>query len=260
MPMYGWSDLIDKTKRYFKFTKEDSKALIISTLILAFIVSFKEWGTGSEFSFVIGIKNWIIAIFMVGIALFVHNAGQKIMGLHLGFKVEYRIWWYGLLIGLIVVFVSRGSLWILAPGGIFLHHMAQHRLGFFRYGTNLSSVGNIAFMGALANILLATILKFLQVNLHLISLDNVFFNKLFLINWAIAAYSLIPIPPLDGSRVFFASRLTLMFLFGCIGGYVMLILLFGIYSFIWALIIGVLVWFIYLITVERKAWPAGPSG
>ncbi len=94
----------------------------------------------------------------------------------------------------------------------------------------------------------------MQFNLHLVPMDNVFFNKLFLINWAIAAYSLIPIPPLDGSRVFFASRLTLMFLFGCIGGYVLLILLFGIYSYIWALVIGISVWFIYYSTFERKAW------
>lgn len=254
MPLYGLFDLIDKIKRYFKFTKEEMKALLISILIVAFIVSFKEWGYGSEFSFLIGIKNLIIAIFMVAIAIFVHNAGQRIAGLQVGFRVEYKLWWYGLLIGLIVVFVSRGSIWILAPGGIFMHHMASHRLGFFRYGTNLTAIGSVAFMGAVANILFATMIKILQVNLHLIAIDNVFFNKLFLINWAIAAYSLIPIPPLDGSRVFFASRLTLMFLFGCIGSYVLLILLFGIYSYIWALVIGVSVWFIYLTTFERKVW------
>lgn len=254
MPLYGLFDLIDKTKKYFKFTKEEFKALVISTLVLAFIVSFRDWGVGSEFSFIIGLKNLIIAIFMVAIALFVHNAGQKISGLQVGFRVEYKMWWYGLLIGLIFVFISRGSIWVLAPGGIFMHHMATHRLGFFRYGTNLTAVGGVAFMGAVANILFATILKFLQVNLHLIAVDNVFFNKLFLISWAIAAWSLVPIPPLDGSRVFFASRLLLMFLFGCIGGYVLLILLFGIYSYIWALVIGVVTWFIYLITFERKAW------
>ena len=252
--MYGLFDLIDKIKRYFKFSKGEFKALVISTLILAFVVSFRDWGYGSEFSVTIGIKNLIIAIFMVGIAIFVHQAGQRISGLQMGFRVEYKMWWYGLLIGLIVAFVSRGKIWVLIPGGIFLHHMATHRLGFFRYGTNLASVGGIAFMGVAANILFATIIKFLQINLHLISLDSIFFNRLFLINWALAAYSLIPIPPLDGSRIFFASRLTLMFLFGCIGGYVMLILLLGIYSYIWALVIGVLVWFIYLTTFERKVW------
>ena len=203
MPLYGFFDLQDKVKKYFKFTKAEIKAFVISVIVLAFIVSFKDWGDGSVFDIAIGLKNIIIALFMVGVAMFIHLAGQRLAGLQVGFRVEYHLWWYGLIIGLILTFISRGRIWVLAPGGIFIHHMASHRLGFFRYGTNLNAIGGIAFAGALSNIIFATIIKFLQVNLHLISIDSVFFNKLFLINWAIAAYSLIPIPPLDGSRAFF---------------------------------------------------------
>ena len=52
-------DLADKVKRYFKFTPLELRSLIIATLVIAFIISFKEWGYGSDFNIGVGLFNWL---------------------------------------------------------------------------------------------------------------------------------------------------------------------------------------------------------
>ena len=250
--MYGFRDLADKTKRYYKYSVDELKGLIISILVLAFIVSFKEWGYGDNFNAIVGLKNLFIAIILITITILIHDGAQRISALHSGFRIEYKMWWYGLLIGLILVFISKGNIWFLAPGGILFHHMATHRLGFFRYGVNIRSVGLITLIGPIANIIFATLIKVSQVNLHLFSVDNIILNKIFLINWVFAVWNLLPIPPLDGVKVFQFSRLTYVALFGFIAGYVALIKFLGVYSYIIALAVAAVVWFAYYIGFERK--------
>jgi len=66
-----------------------------------------------------------------------------------------------------------------------------------------------------------------------------------------ALCNLLPIPPLDGSRILFWSRLFYVFLFGSIAGYLVLVKL-GIFSYIWALLIGGLAWLYFLVYHEMK--------
>jgi len=255
MAVHSYFDLKDKIKKYFRFSKEELKGIFIAILVLAFIISFKDWGSGDDISVIAGLFNLIVAIIIVAITVFIHIAAQKIYALHVGFKADFKMWWYGLLIGLIIIFISRGKIWFLVAGGVFIHHMTAHRLGHFRYGTNVKEFGLVALAGPVANLLFATFSKSLQVNFHVFSPENVLINRIFLLNFAYAAYSFLPLPPLDGSRIFFQSRMTFMFMFGLLIGYVILIL-FNIYSFIWAFIIGVTIWLSYYLLFERKAWQA----
>jgi len=255
MAMYGYRDLKDKIKEHFKFSKEEIKATAISILIFAFIISFNEWGYGEKFDFFIGLRNLFSAILIMTLTILLHLSAQKIAGLHVGFKVEYKLWWYGLLISLVLCILSKGKIWwLFIPGGIFLHHLSGHRLGFFRYGVNTLAMGVIALIGPVANIILATILKNIQIYLPFIPVNLVLLQKVFAVNWAFAVCTLLPIPPLDGSRVFFQSRLIYMFVFGSILGYAILVNVFHIYSFIWALVIGFIIYLLYYILFERKVW------
>jgi Zn-dependent protease len=107
----------------------------------------------------------------------------------------------------------------------------------------------IALSGILANILLGTFLK--QINIWFFANASATLHTYFVFNLAFAAWNMLPIPPLDGSRIIFDSRLVYAFLFGSFVGYAILAWL-QIYSFIFALIIGVLVWLTFYIRVERK--------
>ncbi|MBU3941577.1 MAG: hypothetical protein KKF74_01560 [Nanoarchaeota archaeon] len=250
------SDLIDKTKRYFSFNSEEIKGILGSTLIIAFIISFKLWGPGNEFNFAYGLKNLFNSILITLLAILVHISAQKIYGLHLGFKVEFKTFWPGLIIALILCFVSGGAIWFLIPGGIVLYHMAQHRLGFFRYGLNYWSLGMISAIGPLANVCIAALLAVIAYGGVIIPpmtpiATTTLVGRAISLNLWLAIFTMLPIPPLDGSNVFFASRLLYAFAFGCIVGYAMLVLFLGFYSLVFVILMGIIFWFITYQVMEK---------
>ena len=237
-------------KQYFRFSKQEIKNLAIVILVFAFIFSFNDWGE-ETFDFFIGMRNFVIALIVVGISVFIHDAGQKLAALKVGLRAETKIWWYGIIAALVLCFISRGNLMFFAATGMWVHHMAIHRLGSFRYGPNVQAMGVIALMGPVANILAATLVKFLQVNLHIIPMGSPFVDKFFFFSWLFAVLNLLPIPPLDGSRLLFYSRLTYAWIFGAIAGYLLFYAL-GIYSFVIAFFCGWAVWLLFYIFFERE--------
>jgi len=250
--LYSFHDLKDKIRRYFKFSKDELKGLAVIILTLAFIISFREWGAGEQFELFYGLKNLFNAILMATLVVLIHHSAQRIAGLSCSLRAEHKIWWPGIGIGLVLVLLSRGNLWFLAASGVYFHHMPVHRLGYFRYGLSMKGVAASALVGPLAVIIFVTLLRTPEVwfGFHLI--NPVMMNKLFLLGWSFALWSLLPIPPLDGSRLMYTSRLTYSFVFGFIAGYFILVYALNIYSFIWALVIAIVVWLTFYVVFERK--------
>ena len=248
----SFRDFKDKVDRYFGFDREEVKGIIIAALIFAFIISYKEWGYGQVFEVGVGLKNFVNAAILSLLAILVHETGHKLSGVYTGFKVQTKIWWYGMGIALIVCFLSRGNIWFLALSGITLHHLAIQRLGKFRYGERPVELSMIAIAGPLANIILATLLKTTIIWFPSLPINAALVHKAFIINWAMAISNLLPIPPLDGIHTFFQSRLFYISIFGFMAGYGALIY-FGIYSWIWALVIAGIAWILFYVNFERGA-------
>lgn len=248
----GFRDFKDKVDRYFRFDREEVKGIIIATLIFAFIISYREWGYGQAFEMDVGLKNFVNAAIIVLLAILAHESGHKLFGVYHGFKVKTRIWWYGMGIALLICFLSRGRLWFLALSGMTLHHLAIQRLGKFRYGERPVELSMIALAGPLANIILATLLKTTIIWFPSLPINAALVHKAFIINWAMAISNLLPIPPLDGIHIFFQSRLFYISIFGFMAGYGALIY-FGIYSWIWALVIAGIAWILFYVYFERGA-------
>ena len=249
------TNLKAKVKKYYKFSPSELKGLIISILIIAFIISFSEWGTGSEVSIGTGLLNFFNAILLVALTFIVRESAHRIGALQAGFRAEYKMWTWGLLVGLIFAFVSNGKLWFLLPGGIIIHHIAGHRIGWYRYGLNYFGVGVISLFAPISNILLVIIFKLINS-----SLNNPLINKLILLNIALAAWTMLPIPPLDGSRVFYGSRM--LFAFSFITIIAAAALLYFIEN-VWlaiagAILIGIIGWLLNYIFLESKLWQ-GPA-
>jgi hypothetical protein len=242
-------NLIDKIKRYFTFNKEEMIALIGSSLVIGFMFAFRDFT----------LFNLATAIGIVFVSILFHISVQKIAALHDGFSVEFKIWWLGLLIGLVTVFMSAAISnnkiiiwWLALPGGIVFSMLAKHRLGKFRYGMNYWPMGIIAFSGPIASIVFGTIFK--NINLYILGSGFPLFDKIFIFNLVLAATQMLPIPPLDGHYMFFASRSAYAFLLGTIITYVVLVLGLQIFSWVWAIIIGAIIWLVYYIKFERVAW------
>jgi Zn-dependent protease len=79
------------------------------------------------------------------------------------------------------------------------------------------------------------------------------FNVLFLI------ISMIPIPPLDGSKIYFGSRMTYMFVMpAIIAAAILLTINIPVFlSIVISLLIAVILWIVYYISFENKVW-TGP--
>ena len=254
MAMVSFRDYASRFRHYFRFSKEEIEACLISTLVMAFIISFNEWGYGTQFDFNIGLINFIRAIFVVGIVLLVQIVSIKAYSLRVGYRAEFKLWWYGLIIGLGLAFLSasltRGAakstiVWFLAPGGIFVHHLAIQRLGWFRYGVNVwNEAGWCLMYGIIGTVGLSVLSKLL---LYIFP-GSGFLSKLMVVSLWFAFFSMLPIPPLIGSRLFFWSRPTYFFTFGIVIGFIILLQLsIPLWSvFVFSLILGLIVWIFYL--------------
>jgi len=244
-------DLRDKIKRYYGFTPLEARSIAIAVLVTAFVFSFKEWGYGSAFDFKIGFFNYFNAILIVALSFLVHISMQRIWALGTGFRLEWKMWSFGLLFALIMAFLTNGFVWLIIPGGIMLHHMGGHRLGWFRYDINYWALGLTTATGVIASVVLVIAFKAISV-----FVSNPLIDKLIIFNIAYALYSLAPIPPLDGSRIFYGSRMFYAFLasFTII---VSLLLFSGIgigISLLLSFLAGIVFLISYYILFEHKAW------
>ena len=81
-------------------------------------------------------------------------------------------------------------------------------------------------------------------------------QKVIIFNIAYALYSLLPIPPLVGSRTFYGSRMLYSFSIAAIvAAAILLNLNIGVWlAIISSFFIGVVLWLLYYIFFEHKAW------
>ena len=244
-------DWIDKIKRYVKFNPKELRAAIITILVISFAVSFRKWGIGKDVDFVYGLINFLGITIVVAVSFFGRIAFQKVMALGADLKAEYKMWSLGILLTLLLVFLTNGKFWFLIPGGIIIHYLPGHRLGWVRYGLNYFGIGVISLFGPIANIILAMIFRTLY---EVFNVELFYTAFLFNIIWAI--WSILPIPPSDGSRMFFGSRPTYMLGLAIVVSSA--ILLYSKLSILitipLSIIIGVIWWLIYYILWERFNW------
>lgn len=253
--MGEFNDLWYKIRQYYWFTSAEIRSLAATVLIVAFIISFADWGKGATPDLTEGLFNFLIAVIITAVTFFVRESVRRIAALSVGYRAEYKVWWWGLLLGLVIVFISRGYVWILLPGGILLHHLAGHRLGHFRYGLNFFGLGMVSMTAPIANVVMAVIIK--SVNLYL---NSGVLTKAVYLNLLLAIFSVLPIPPMDGSKMFFGSRMVYSFMFIAI---ILASALLFVNIPIWISIFGSLAaafvcWLLYYIYFERFAWAKGP--
>ena len=248
------ADFFDKIKRYYKFTPHELRGLIIAIFVIAFIISFKEWGA-TNFDLTAGLYNLFNAVLVVALSILIHDFGQRIWGLAIGYRIEFKMWSFGLLIALIIAFISNGNLWLIVPSGFMLHHIAGHRLGWFRYDINYFGQAMVALAGPLFTLMLIILLKALNS-----FFPNPLIQKAIIFNVVYAITSLLPIPPLDGSKIYFGSRMLYAFALPAIAvsTIMMIVSIPLLFALVLSFLVGIVLWLTYYISFERKLW-AGPK-
>ena len=161
------------------------------------------------------------------------------------------MWTFGLIAALIIAFISNGSLWLIVPSGFMLHHIAGHRLGWFRYDINYFGQAMVALAGPLFTFMLIILLRVLSV-----FSSNTLLDKAIIFNVVYMIINLLPIPPLDGSKIYFGSRMLYAFAVPAIMVAIILVVVnVPIFlSLIISFLIAIVLWLTYYISFERKVW------
>ncbi|WP_298536789.1 site-2 protease family protein [uncultured Methanobrevibacter sp.] len=174
----------------FRFTGKEIRDLIISFIVIA--LGFTILYSNGDYSHI----TLIFPIVMIGVGagFIFHELGHKFVAMHYGYYAEYELWPTGLLIALASSFFG---FIFAAPGAVVI----------YSNGMEEKTNGIISIAGPIVNIILGLIFF-----LILGSLGNFVYTEtgaiVYLIcvlgtriNFFLAAFNLLPIPPLDGSKV-----------------------------------------------------------
>ncbi|MBW3022956.1 hypothetical protein KY308_02545 [Candidatus Woesearchaeota archaeon] len=229
-------------KKHFKFSPEEIKSFLVTIVFLGFMFSFREWGVDS-FNAAAGFFNWFNTVLVVCFALLVYISAQRLMAIRKGYRAEYKMWFYGLIIAFLVTFVTRGYIVLAFVGTAIISHLEGHRLGKFRYGLNYKDLGVISLMGPFSAIVLAVIFKIISTILP----NSPLAGKLFVVCLMIACFNMLPIPWLDGGNVFFASRLLWVFSF-------VALLVAAVLLYFYASVLGVIIAAVFVGAISMIIW------
>jgi len=237
-------ELAFRIKRFYRWEARERRDIFITIIVLALIFGYND---GSDsFNLVHWLLNLVMVFFIVAISILGFDFGMKVAALSQGFRAEYRMWPTGLGIGAIVTLLTGGLFPIALHGGLYVHHMMVMRIGKFRYGLNIMAQGTIAAAGAVAHLIMMTFALAMSRQLGILP---VVFDKMAFINGVLMVFQLLPIPKMNGMHIFFMSRLSYVFIASTLAAYVILTLL-GLYSWFFALIIGIVCWFLWYWFVE----------
>ena len=174
----------------FRFTGKEIRDLIISFLVIA--LGFTILYSNGDYSHI----TLIFPVVMIGVGagFIFHELGHKFVAMHYGYYAEYELWPTGLIIALASSFFG---FIFAAPGAVVIYSQGMEK------ETN----GIISIAGPLVNIALGLIFLFILQSLgSYIYTDTGAIVYLICmlgtrINFFLAAFNLLPIPPLDGSKV-----------------------------------------------------------
>ena len=174
----------------FRFTGKEIRDLIISFIVIA--LGFTILYSNGDYSHI----TLIFPVVMIGVGagFIFHELGHKFVAMHYGYYAEYELWPTGLLIALVSSFFG---FIFAAPGAVVI----------YSNGMEKKTNGIISIAGPIVNIVLGLIFF-----LILGSLGDFIYTEtgaiVYLIcvlgtriNFFLAAFNLLPIPPLDGSKV-----------------------------------------------------------
>ena len=178
------------------FSKIELRDLAICWLALGFCFSLQylipQQGTPyaqslAQFAVFLG-----VALIGIGAGFLCHELAHKGVAQRYGYHAEIRMWKLGLIIAIASAVISFGQFLFFAPGAVYTSTYKQPDPG---------EEGRISAAGPVANIILAGLFFLLAVGAANSDTWSLIGNFGFQINLWLAAFNLIPFPPLDGVKI-----------------------------------------------------------
>ncbi|RLF06719.1 MAG: site-2 protease family protein [Thermoprotei archaeon] len=169
--------------------------LIVSWLVISFCFSVYGINYGMDIFLII----FAASLMTAGLGFILHELMHRFTARRFGCLAEYRMWLWGLILALIVALGSGGRFIFAAPGAVYITPLALTSYISVRHVKR--AYGLISLAGPMANIMLAAIF-YMLLNLRLDWFLYIAARIGFTVNLWLAAFNLIPAPPLDGFKVF----------------------------------------------------------
>jgi len=168
-------------------------SLLLAWAVLSFCFALR-W-TYDLWSFLLA---FAISSLTVGLGFVLHELSHREVANRLGCKAEFRLWPTGLVFALALALLTHGDVVFAAPGAVHIHPLVLASV--FDEKEVRKSFGVISLIGPLTNYALA--IAFLALSfLGFGSLYAMTCYIGFSVNVWLALFNMLPIPPLDGSKV-----------------------------------------------------------
>ncbi len=177
-----------------KLHGEEIKDIIVAAAALTFIFSYPEFFANPS----------ILLVSAVAIAtgFVLHELAHRFVANKFGVAARFRLWSEGLVMALILAIATNGGFVFAAPGAVVINNVRfSLRHGIVALGRR--EYGIISAAGPLTNMVIAALFLFL----YHAALGAAFLYASS-INVSLALFNMIPIPPLDGSKVFAWNAIT----------------------------------------------------
>ncbi len=170
------------------FTNSELRDLIIAIVVLALVFSFPDFNV------------FVVSLIIVFFSYFVHELGHKFVARKFGCLATFKVWPTGIFLGIMSMLFNLIGKWgivFAAPGFVEIMPYSFGRWGFKVAKLGPKEIGIISLAGVGVNVLFVIIFKMMF---------RMFPSDLFKIltdyNGFLALFNLLPIPPLDGSKIF----------------------------------------------------------
>ena len=131
-----------------------------------------------------------------------HELGHRYVATRYGYVARFRLWAQGLLLTIVIVLATQGGVVFGAPGAVYI---APAAIGFYdsNYRRSDPERDNMIISAAGPGINLAFALLFLPMA---VLFPDGFIHAVggfgFLLNVGLGSFNMLPVPPLDGSKIF----------------------------------------------------------
>ncbi len=178
----------------------------IQSIIIAWIVL----SVGITYRYIVGLANgvpgnleFVVAGFIAtATAFIIHEMGHRYVAIRYGYVARFRLWAWGLVMTLVIVFATRGGLVFGAPGAVYI---APAVMSFYdsNYRKADPERDNMIISAAGPGINLAFAIIFLTL---IFVIPPGFLSTIsrfgFILNVGLGSFNMLPVPPLDGSKIF----------------------------------------------------------
>jgi len=172
-------------------SRKELRDIIISVLVVSLIFAYNNANPAST------IALFPLFLLIVIVTFLFHELAHRFVARRFGCASFYKLWIEGIIFGLLFMLVGVK---FVAPGAVVIYPYQFGRWGFRYIGLTATEMGLIAFSGIGVNLLLSMVFKPLTGILIIQGVD--LFGSLAFVNAWLAFFNLLPIPPLDGGKIF----------------------------------------------------------